>query len=311
MTRRELFAIAAGIPCAWLATARAALAPKPASIRAPADDELTNRAAQYALQAILSNLQMGALVRRNFEPILAQAYDTVNIPIRPLLVSNCWNEDREPRILGNCQVTLDKHMEATFTLPDADKALANPAYLQPFVMPASIALSEAIESDLMGLTPEYAWAASGSNWHWVLNQAEEALFNSKVPMARAKYVVVDADTYSILRQYPSFSERWLNGRNVGKIGELFILRTQFLRPGGPCPAFAQDAGVLVSRRLPRVVCCDSCAIPSAYAETADFGIRVTSSKSTLPRARNFTVDLLYGVGSPRPHFGRQVRFERG
>jgi hypothetical protein len=129
--------------------------------------------------------------------------------------------------------------------------LANPAYLQPFVMPASIALSEAIESDLMGLTPEYAWAASGSNWHWVLNQAEEALFNSKVPMARAKYVVVDADTYSILRQYPSFSERWLNGRNVGKIGELFILRTQFLRPGGPCPAFAQDAGVLVSRRLPR------------------------------------------------------------
>lgn len=41
-----------------------------------------------ALPALMGNLVMGNLVNRDFEPTLAQAGDTVNVPIPPTLVAN-------------------------------------------------------------------------------------------------------------------------------------------------------------------------------------------------------------------------------
>jgi hypothetical protein len=41
-----------------------------------------------ALPALVGNLVMGNLVNRDYEPTLAQAGDTVNIPIPPTLVAN-------------------------------------------------------------------------------------------------------------------------------------------------------------------------------------------------------------------------------
>ena len=41
-----------------------------------------------ALPALMGNLVMGNLVNRDFEPTLAQAGDTVNIPIPPTLIAN-------------------------------------------------------------------------------------------------------------------------------------------------------------------------------------------------------------------------------
>ena len=41
-----------------------------------------------ALPALMGNLVMGNLVNRDYEPVLAQAGDTVNIPIPPTLVAN-------------------------------------------------------------------------------------------------------------------------------------------------------------------------------------------------------------------------------
>ena len=41
-----------------------------------------------ALPALVGNLVMGNLVNRDYEPVLAQAGDTVNIPIPPVLVAN-------------------------------------------------------------------------------------------------------------------------------------------------------------------------------------------------------------------------------
>src|ERR1700680_1733058 len=41
-----------------------------------------------ALPALVGNLVMGNLVNRDYEPTLAQAGDTVNIPIAPQLVAN-------------------------------------------------------------------------------------------------------------------------------------------------------------------------------------------------------------------------------
>ena len=41
-----------------------------------------------ALPALMSNLVMGNLVNRDYEPVLAHAGDTVNVPIPPTLVAN-------------------------------------------------------------------------------------------------------------------------------------------------------------------------------------------------------------------------------
>jgi len=40
-----------------------------------------------ALPALLGNLVMGNLVNRDYEPVLAQTGDTVNVPIPPMLVA--------------------------------------------------------------------------------------------------------------------------------------------------------------------------------------------------------------------------------
>ncbi len=41
-----------------------------------------------ALPVLVGNLVMGNLVNRDYEPVLAQAGDTVNVPIPPTMVAN-------------------------------------------------------------------------------------------------------------------------------------------------------------------------------------------------------------------------------
>ncbi len=83
-----------------------------------------------ALPALVSNLVMGNLVNRDYEPTLANAGDTVNVPIPPTLVANNIAEGgtvqtQNPN-LGNAQIVLNTHAEATFQIPDVTKVLAVP-----------------------------------------------------------------------------------------------------------------------------------------------------------------------------------------
>src|ERR1700737_3328942 len=64
-----------------------------------------------ALPALMSNLIMGNLVNRDYEPTLAQAGDTVNVPIPPTLVANNIAEGgtvqtQNPN-LGNAQIVMN------------------------------------------------------------------------------------------------------------------------------------------------------------------------------------------------------------
>ena len=48
-----------------------------------------------ALPVLVGNLVMGNLVNRDYEPVLAHAGDTVNIPIPPTMVANnIWKAAR-------------------------------------------------------------------------------------------------------------------------------------------------------------------------------------------------------------------------
>src|SRR5260370_558564 len=102
-----------------------------------------------ALPALVGNLVMGNLVNRDYEPTLAQAGDTVNVPIPPTLVANNLAEGGtvQPQnpSLGNAQIVLNTHAEATFQIPDLTKVLAVPDLLRLYMQPAVGALANRID----------------------------------------------------------------------------------------------------------------------------------------------------------------------
>lgn len=281
-----------------------------------------------ALPALVGNLVMGNLVNRDYEPTLAQAGNTVNVPIPPTLVANNIAEDgtvqtQNPN-LGNAQIVLNSHCEATFQIPDVTKVLAVPDLLQVYMRPAVVALAERIESDLLGLYANFTanaplGTAGTPITEALADAAETALFSAKVPARDPKYLVVDPATYSQLRQIPRFSEyqtageaglRSLVDGTIGKIKDFFVFRSQFVTKTGSSPisthnlAFAKDAIGLVVRRLPQPL--PGTGAIAEYAELGNFGMRVTMSYQPNTLAQQFTVDVLYGCGVLRNNFGVQV-----
>ncbi len=281
-----------------------------------------------ALPALVGNLVMGNLVNRDYEPTLAQAGDTVNVPIPPTLVANNIAEGgtvqtQNPN-LGNAQIVLNTHAEATFQIPDITKVLAVPDLLKVYMQPAVVAIAERIESDLLnlyaGFTANSPVGAAGTVINEsILDLAETALFSAKVPAAEPKFLVVDANTYSQMRQISRFSEfqtageaglRTLIDGTIGKIKDFYVFRSQFVAKTGSAPvathnlAFARNGIGLVVRRLPQPL--PGTGAIAEYAELGSFGMRVTMSYQPNTLAQQFTVDVLYGCAVLRNNFGVQV-----
>src|ERR1700739_133275 len=127
----------------------------PAITSANVANAIVKLVAADALPALVGNLVMGNLVNRDYEPTLAQAGDTVNVPIAPQLVANNIAEGgavtpQNPS-LGNAQIVLNTHVEATFQIPDVTKVLAVPDLLKIYMQPAVAAIAQRIESDLLNL----------------------------------------------------------------------------------------------------------------------------------------------------------------
>ncbi|HTS64018.1 MAG TPA: P22 phage major capsid protein family protein [Candidatus Acidoferrales bacterium] len=281
-----------------------------------------------ALPVLVGNLVMGNLVNRDYEPVLAQAGDTVNVPIPPTMVANNIAEGNTVQLqspnLGNAQIVLNTHAEASFQIPDVTKVLAVPDLLKVYMQPAVVAIAEKIESDLLGLYAGFtANAPVGTPGTAIteatIDAAETALFMAKVPTTSQKFMVVDAATYSTWRQIPRFSEfqtagdaglRSLIDGSVGKIKDFFVFRSQFVQKTGSSPvtthnlAFTRDAMGLVIRRLPQPL--PGTGAIAEYAELGNFGIRVVMSYQPNTLAQQFTVDVLYGCGVLRNGSGVQV-----
>ena len=119
-----------------------------------------------ALPVLVGNLVMGNLVNRDYEPVLAQAGDTVNVPIPPTMVAHNIVEGgtvqtQNPDI-GNAQIVLNTHVEATFQIPDVTKVLAVPDLLKIYMEPAVAAIAQRIEGDVAadGRGPEQGTPAA-------------------------------------------------------------------------------------------------------------------------------------------------------
>jgi hypothetical protein len=281
-----------------------------------------------ALPALMGNLVMGNLVNRNYEPALGQAGDTVNIPIAPAMTANNIAEggavQTQNPSLGNAQIVLNTHAEATFQIPDVTKVLSVPDLLKVYMEPAVIAIAERIETDLLGLYAQFSanptvGAPGTPLTEAALDAAETALFAAKAPATQPRHLVVDADGYSALRQIPRFSEFRTAGEagvnalttgTVGRIKDFTVFRSQFVPKTGSSPvtthnvAFARDAIGLVIRRLPQPL--PGTGAIAEYAELGNFGMRVVMSYQPNTLAQQFTVDVLYGAAVIRPEFGVQV-----
>jgi hypothetical protein len=282
-----------------------------------------------ALPALVGNLVLGNLVNRDFEPTLSQAGNTVNVPIPPVMVANNIAEAGEIQPqnpnLGNAQIVLDTHAEASFQIPDVTKVVAVPELLKLYMQPAIAALAERVESDLMALALQFTantpLGAGGTPiTEALVDSAETALFNAKVSPGQSKYLVVDPTTYSQLRQIARFSEyrtageaglRALVDGNVGRIKDFYVFRSQFVAKSGSSPqvshnlAFAKDAIGLAIRRLPQPI--PGTGAIAEYAEMGGFGVRVLMSYQPNTLAQQFTVDVLYGAAILRNTHGIQVR----
>jgi len=282
-----------------------------------------------ALPALMGHLVMGNLVNRDFEPTLAQAGDTVNVPIPPTMVANNIIEGGTVQTqnpdMANAQIVLNTHAEATFQIPDVTKVIAVPDLLRLYMQPAMIALAEKVESDLLNLYGQFTANSPLGTGGSVLTEAtvdaaETALFNAKVPSSEQKYLVVDGGGYSQLRQISRFSEyqtagdaglRALVDGSIGRIKDFYVFRSQFVKKTGSAPvttnniAFAKNALGLAIRRLPRPL--PGTGGIAEYAELGNFGMRVVMSYQPNTLAQQFTVDMLYGTGVLRNGHGVQVR----
>ena len=281
-----------------------------------------------ALPALMGNLVMGNLVNRDYEPVLAHAGDTVNVPIPPTLVANNLAEGGtvtpQTPSLGNAQIVLNTHAEATFQIPDVTKVLAVPDLLKVYMQPAVVAIAEKIENDLLnlyaGFTANTPVGTAGTPvTEAVIDQAETSLFTAKVPVSEPKYLIVDSNTYSAMRQIPRFSEydkmgdaglRAMVDGTFGKIKDFFVFRSQYVPKTGSSPvnthnlAFCKDAIGLVIRRLPQPL--PGTGAIAEYAELGNFGMRVTMSYQPNTLSQQFTVDVLYGCAVLRNNFAVQV-----
>jgi hypothetical protein len=192
------------------------------------------------------------------------------------------------------------------------------------MQPAVVAIAERIESDLLGLYASFTanapvGTAGTPVTEAVVDTAETALFQAKVPATQSKYLVVDAGTYSQMRQIPRFSEfqtvgeaglRALIDGTVGKIKDFFVFRSQLVAKTGSSPitthnvAFVRDAIGLVIRRLPQPL--PGTGAIAEYADLGNFGMRVIMSYQPNTLSQQFTVDVLYGVAALRNNFAVQV-----
>jgi hypothetical protein len=249
-----------------------------------------------ALPVLVGNLVMGNLVNRDYEPVLANAGDTVNVLLPPTMQANNLaaggTVTPQNPVLTNASIVLNTHAEATFQIPDVTKVLAVPDLLKIYMQPAVAAIAQSIETSLLSLYPGFTatvGTAGSPLTEATVDAAETALFMAKVPPNEPKYIVVDSAAYSAWRQIPLFEEFQTAGAagltalidgTIGKYKDFYVFRSQFVqKTSSPANthnlAFTRDAIGLVVRRLPQPL--PGTGAIAEYAELGNFGMRVVMS----------------------------------
>lgn len=284
--------------------------------------------ATKALEALTNNLVMANIVNRNYENDFRNGGDTVNVPIPGTMTANNLAEGGSVAMqspnLGNAQLILDTHAEASFAIPDHTKVIEFPELLNTYMSSAIAAIAEKVDLSLLslytGFTANTAVGTGGTAiTEAVIDAAEVALFNSKVPANHPKYLVVDGTTYGTIRQLPRFSEDRITADQgkgvvdgfVGRLKGFSVYRHQAVvkTGGGPVTtnniAFGRDALMLAVRPLPQPL--PGTGAIAEYVNANGLGIRAVMTYNQSVLGQQVSLDILYGVAVLRNAFGIQVR----
>jgi hypothetical protein len=294
----------------------------PSITSANAVNAIPKLVAAQALPALHAEFVMAALVNVNYSDELAQYGDTVNVAIPPTLVANNIIESGTVQTqnpsLGNAQIVLDTHAEASFFIPDITAALVRPDLMMTYMQPAVIALATRIETDILDqyalFTTNTPVGGTSAMDESRIDAAETTLFNAFVPDTEPKYLVVSGTAYGQSRQIPRFTEHQTSinenqvsplqsGRMVGQVKSFTMVRSQLVpKVGGTTYnlAFARNALALVVRRLP--IAPAGMGVVQDYMSLGGFGIRATLSYQPNQLGMQVTLDTFYGVGPLRQSF---------
>ena len=295
---------------------------------------VVKQVAAQGLAPIVGNLVAASVVNRDFEPMLAQYGDVVNVPIPPTAKANNIAEagtvQFQQNNLGNAQIILNKHYEASFVITDIAKALATPDLLTLYMQPHVIALAEQIETDILGTYGQFNAVSSVGTANTIITEAvvdsaETGLFNAKVPQNAPKYLFVNGATYGALRQIPRFSEFQMTGpsgqpspmitgqlalatgSSNGVAKGMTIIRSQYVSKVSTTTynlCFHRDAIALAMRRLPLPM--PGTGAVGTYMEYGGYSFRVIMSYAPGQLQNQVTIDCLYGTGPLRNNFAIQV-----
>ena len=229
------------------------------------------------------------LVHRDYEPLLAGVRDTINVPLPPhLCTGGQFAEKFMPDQRPITQITLDKHMEASFQSHTWDT--------QDHMLWLSFdscikGLAESIDTHLIAAGKNgFAHSVDvNEDLELGIDTAETALFNAKAPRP-----------WSILAGGEFFKRIWQHKRLSSK--------EQAIKGSGAYRSHHAVDSPLVFHHDALVFAC-RCPVPqpeattSAYSEVAGgLGLLVSVRPGDLSMPI-VTLECLYGVGVGRANFG--------
>lgn len=170
----------------------------------------------------------------------------------------------------NASVTLNKHKEVTFAIDDVDKLAANQDTLMRYADDGAMALTEAIESDLLALhtsmTNTDTWnRTSATTIDASMLRIRKFFTDQKVPTTEAKHLYVDSTIFNDLLGTDKYSRYDARG-NGSAITDGIVIKTYGLEiresqlvptTGSPVAyhnvAYTRNGIILASRPLPNPV----------------------------------------------------------
>ncbi len=203
-----------------------------------------------ALPVLVGNLVMGNLVNRDYEPVLANAGDTVNVPIPPTMVANNILEgehgaDAKPE--SGKRADRAEHARGS-DFPDSGRDEGAGGAGPAEDLHAAGGGGDRAEDrnrpaePVCGLHDQHAGGDGGHGDHGSHDRrGGDGAVPGEGSASEPKYIVVDAAAYSAWRQIPRFSEFQTAGDaglqalidgTIGKIKDFFVFRSQFVPKTG-------------------------------------------------------------------------------
>lgn len=271
--------------------------------------------AQATLKNIYAKSAMIGTVAKDYSDELAKEGDIVHVQKRGTLVSHEKLANTEVTLQtpsgSTVPVTLTNHKEVSFLVEDVAEAQANTSLLNGYTADAADVLATDIEDMLCGIyanarflpANELNWDASNgaSKLASMITLRSAMVVEGKLPEAAPRYMVIrDMADFLDVDKFTSKEFLSQDSLQTGTVGEIMGFRvqesSQCIKTLSPTVthrlAFARDAIVLVTRRLP-----DPPAGAGAKGQTVSsngVGMRALIGYNMQYLGVQCTVDLLYG-----------------